>query len=109
MPTSISSSPSWKSGSPLAGGVQADSAMPMVRVTELTFSPIRAHSARSAPASAAAPTAFMTKKFPATPRRPMVYSESWTATSSLMNSVLTVMPSASASSEAISNAILSPV
>ena len=40
-PISISSSPSSNSGEPLAGGVQAVSAMPMVRVTLLTFSPIR--------------------------------------------------------------------
>ena len=81
----------------------------MVRVTELTFSPIRTSSSSDAPASAAAPTAFMTKKLPATPRRPTVHVESLTATSSLMNSVRTFRPSASASSAAISNAILSPV
>jgi hypothetical protein len=51
----------------------------------------------------------MTKKLPATPRRPTVQVESSTATSSLMNRVRTVMPSAAAISCAISNAILSPV
>ena len=35
-PISISSSPSSKSGEPFAGGVQAVSATPIVRVTELT-------------------------------------------------------------------------
>ena len=71
-PISISSGPSSNSGEPLAGGVQAVSATPMVRVTSLTFVPIRTTSSRSAPCSAAAPTALMTKKFPATPRRPTV-------------------------------------
>ena len=62
--------------SPWPAACTAVSAMPMVRVTELTFSPIRTSSSRTAPASAAAPTAFMTKKFPATPRRPTVHVES---------------------------------
>ena len=71
-PISISSSPSSNSGDPLAGGVHDVSAMPIVRVTELTFSPIRTSSSRSAPFSEAAPTALITKKLPATPRRPTV-------------------------------------
>ena len=83
--------------------------MPIVRVTELTLFPIRSSSSRSAPCSEAAPTALMTKKLPATPRRPTVQVESFTATSSLTSSVPTVMPSASASSVPISNAIRSPV
>jgi hypothetical protein len=62
--------PRSNSGEPFAGGVQAVSATPMVRVTELTFCPMRTSSSRSAPSSEAAPTAFMTKKFPATPRGP---------------------------------------
>ena len=83
--------------------------MPIVLVTLLTFSPIRTSSSRSAPCSEAAPTAFITKKLPATPRRPTVQVESWTATSSSMKSVRTLMSSASASSWAMSKAILSPV
>jgi hypothetical protein len=71
-PISISSSPSSNSGLPLAGGVQAVSATPMVRVTAFTFSPIRMISPRSAPRSDAAAPALMTKKLPATPRRPIV-------------------------------------
>ena len=105
-PTSIASPPRSNSGEPLAGGVQAVSATPMERVTELTFSPMRATSSRSAPFSAAAPQAFMTKKFPATPRRPVVNVESCTDTSSSMSRVRALMSSASASSWAISKAIL---
>ncbi len=71
-PISISSSPSSNSGEPLAGGVHEVSAMPMVLVTELTLFPIRSSSSMSAPCSEAAPTALITKKFPATPRRPTV-------------------------------------
>src|SRR5580700_6376707 len=66
-PISISSSPSSNSGEPLAGGVHEVSAMPMVRVTELTLLPMRISSSRSAPCSDAAPVALMTKKFPAAP------------------------------------------
>ena len=71
-PISISSSPSSNSGEPLAGGVHEVSAMPIVRVTELTRSPSSTSSSSSAPFSEAAPTALMTKKLPATPRRPTV-------------------------------------
>lgn len=61
-PISISPSPSSKSGLLLAGGVHAVRATPMLRVTELTFSPTRITSSRSVPRSAAAATALMTKK-----------------------------------------------
>ena len=71
-PISISSPPSSKSGEPLAGGVHDVNAMPIVLVTEFTFSPIRMSSSMSAPFSDAAPTALITKKLPATPRRPTV-------------------------------------
>jgi hypothetical protein len=71
-PISISSSPSSNRGEPLAGGVQAVRAMPMVRVTPFTRVPRATSSSSSAPSSAAAPTALMTKKLPATPRRPTV-------------------------------------
>ena len=71
-PISISSSPSSNSGEPLAGGVHDVSAMPIVRVTELTRLPSSTSSSSAAPSSEAAPTALMTKKLPATPRRPTV-------------------------------------
>ena len=108
-PISISSSPSSNSGEPFAGGVHDVSAMPMVRVTELTRSPSAIRSLSSAPFSEAAPIALMTKKLPATPRRPTVHVESFTATSSSTITVPIVMPSASAISAPISNAIRSPV
>ena len=53
--------------------------MPIVRVTELTRLPSSTSSSSDAPCSDAAPTALMTKKLPATPRRPTVYVESFTA------------------------------
>ena len=71
-PISISSSPRSKSGEPFAGGVHDVSAMPIVRVTALTRLPRSTRDPRSAPSSEAAPTALMTKKLPATPRRPTV-------------------------------------
>jgi hypothetical protein len=45
------------------------------------------HSYRSAPASAAAPIIFSTTSVPATPRRPVVWVECSTATSSLTSTV----------------------
>ena len=71
-PISISSSPRSNSGEPLDGGVHEVRAMPIVRVTELTRSPSSTSSSSDAPFSDAAPTALMTKKLPATPRRPTV-------------------------------------
>ena len=50
----------------------------------------------------------MTKKLPATPRRPIVYELFCTATSSSMMNDLTLMPSASAISMAMSQFIRSP-
>ena len=108
-PISISSSPSSNSGEPFAGGVHEVSAMPIVRVTELTRLPRSTSSSSDAPFSDAAPTALITKKFPATPRRPTVYVESFTATSSSMMIVAILMSSASASSRPISNDMRSPV
>ena len=93
----------------MAGGVHDVSAMPMVRATEFTRSPSATSSSRSAPCSDAAPRALMTKKFPATPRRPTVYVESFTATSSSTITVPIVTPSASAISRPMSKAIRSPV
>ena len=108
-PISISSSPSSNSGEPLAGGVHEVSAMPIVRVTALTRLPSSTSASSSAPRSEAAPTALMTKKLPATPRRPTVYVESFTATSSSTTIVAILMSSASASSRPMSKLILSPV
>ena len=96
-------------GVPLAGGVQPLSAIPIERVTSFTRLPSAIRSSSDAPASDAAATALMTKKLPATPRRPTVHVLFCTATSSLTNSVLTVTPSASSISVAISNAIRSPL
>ena len=109
MPTSISSSAISKSGVPRVGGVQEVSAIPIVRTFAMTFLPSVTSSSSSAPFSAAAPTALMTKKLPATPRRPTVHVESLTATSSLTRSVSIFMPSASHSSRPISQAVRSPV
>jgi len=108
-PISISSSARVKMGLPLAGGVQPVRATPMVRVTSTTRLPRASRSSRLRPRSAAAPTAFMTKKLPATPRRPTVQVESLTATSSLMTTVRTSIPSASAISRPVSNDMVSPV
>ena len=83
--------------------------MPIVRVTLFTRLPSSTSASSSAPRSAAAPTALMTKKLPATPRRPTVYVESFTATSSSTTIVAILMSSASASSRPMSKLILSPV
>ena len=83
MPISISSSAISKSGVPRTGGVQDGRAMPIVRTLAMTFSPTRTHSSSEPPLSAMAAAALMTKKLPATPRRPTVQVESLTATSSL--------------------------
>ncbi len=109
MPISISSSPISNSGSPRTGGVHELRAMPIERTLAMTFSPIRTSSSTSSPFSEAAPTALMTKKLPATPRRPTVQVESLTATSSLTSRAPTFMPSASHISLAISQAVRSPV
>ncbi len=71
-PISISSSPISKSGEPFAGGVHEVSATPIERVTEFTRSPRATSSSSSAPFAEAAPSALITKKLPATPRRPTV-------------------------------------
>ena len=103
-PISISSSASVKVGVPAAGTVQLVSATPIEPVAALTRSPRALQAARSAPASAAAPTIFSTSMVPATPRRPVVKVESSTATSSLVITVAT-SPSISA---AISKFMMSP-
>ena len=72
MPISISSSPSSKVGLPAAGTVQLVSAMPIERTLSWTFWHSAVTVARSAPASAAAPTIFSASTVPPTPRRPAV-------------------------------------
>ena len=83
MPTSISSSPMSNSGVPRTGGVHDDSATPIVRTLAITFSPTADALLQASPWSATAAAALITKKLPATPRRPTVQVESLTATSSL--------------------------
>ena len=83
--------------------------MPIVRTWPMTFSPTRTHSSSEPPLSAIAAAALMTKKLPATPRRPTVQVESLTATSSLTSSQPIFWPSASQISVAISHAVRSPV
>ena len=61
-----------KVGLPRAGTVQLVRATPILAVALLTRSPKALHSARLAPASAAAPTNFSTITVPATPRRPVL-------------------------------------
>ncbi len=109
MPISISSSPMSNVGLPAAGTVHEVSAMPMDRTLSCTLWHRALTVARSAPASAAAPTIFSARTVPPTPRRPAVYSESWTATSSAMTTASTSIPSAWAISAAISKFMMSPV
>ena len=92
MPTSISSSAISNSGVPRTGGVQDESAMPIVRTLAMTFSPTATHSSSAPPWSAFAAAALITKKLPATPRRPTVQVESLTATSSLTSSAPDLLP-----------------
>jgi hypothetical protein len=65
--------------------------------------------ARSSPRSALAPAIFSSSTVAPTPRRPAVYSESWTATSSSTSTDSTLMPSSAASSAASLKFITSPV
>ncbi len=71
MPTSISSSAISNSWAPFSGGTHEVRATPMLRTWLLTLSAILSSSSRLAPRSAAAPQAFITKKLPATPLRPI--------------------------------------
>ena len=109
MPISTSSSPSSKVGDPAAGTVQEVRASPIDRTLALTSRARSATEARSAPSSALAPTIFSISTVPPTPRRPWVYSESLTATSSAMTTASTSIPSALASSAASSKFMMSPV
>ena len=76
-----------KVGRPAAGTVQLVKATPIDAVAAFTRSPSALHSASVAPCSAAAPTIFSTTSVPATPRRPVVWVEFSTATSSLTSTV----------------------
>ena len=109
MPISISSSASVKLGSPACGTMQGVSARPIERAFAFTRSAMSATSSSESPRSAAAPAIFSTSTVPATPRRPAVYSESFTATSSFVTTARTVMPSAAARSAAVSKFSTSPV
>ena len=106
MPISISSSASSNDGEPTCGTVHDVSAKPIDRTEAITRPASATHAARSSPRSAAAPTLFSSSTVPPTPRRPAVYSESFTATSS---SITTLRTSDSASSPAVSKFSTSPV
>ncbi len=108
MPISTSSSPSSKVGDPAAGTVQEVSASPIERTLRLTSRHSSATAARSAPSSALAPTIFSASTVPPTPRRPCVYSESLTATSSSMTTLSTWVPASRPRSAAISKFMMSP-
>ena len=85
------------------------SAMPIDRPWALTRRPSSATSCRLRRSSAAPPQIFSTSTVTPTPRRPAVYSESSTATSSLVRIVSTSMSSPLPISAAISKFITSPV
>jgi hypothetical protein len=81
----------------------------MLRLDSLTWRQNAATRARGMPASAAAPAIFSASTVAPTPRRPAVNRLSRTATSSSISTLTTSMPSASASSAAISKLSTSPV
>ena len=93
MPISTSSSASSKLGLPEAGVMHGVSAMPIERPFALTLPAELGHLLEERPSSAAPPQIFSTSTVTPTPRRPAVYSESWTATSSLVSTVSTSMSS----------------
>ena len=85
--------------------VQLVSAAPMLAQARAVRSPSAAHTARSSPASAAAPTIFSTTSVPATPRRLDLPDALSTATSSWTR-MLALFPAKL--SAAISKFITSP-
>ena len=109
MPISTSLSPSSKLGSPEPGVMQGVSAIPIERPLAFTRRPSSATSARERRSSAAPPQIFSTRTVTPTPRRPAVYRESSTATSSFVSTDSTSVPSPLASSAAISKFMTSPV
>ena len=109
MPISTSPAGRSKIGLPAAGGVHEDRAIPNDRARALTRRAIVVTVARSSPRSALAPAIYSSRTVAPTPRRPAVYSESWTATSSSTSTDSTPMPSSAASSAASLKFITSPV
>ena len=79
------------------------------RARSLTRRATPATAATSSPRSDAAPASFSARTVAPTPRRPAVYSESCTATSSSTSTDSTRMPSSAASSAASLKFITSPV
>ena len=109
MPISISSSPNSNVGLPAAGTVHEVSAIPIERPLSFTFRQMSATSFKGRRSSAAAPPIFSMSTVVPTPRRPAVYSESCTATSSSTSTDSTSVPSERHSSAAISKFMTSPV
>src|SRR6202040_1749762 len=109
IPSPTSASPSSKVGLPAAGTMHELSATPKDRLRALTSRATAATAARPAPCSASAPAIFSTNTVAPVPRRPAVYSESCTATSSLITTGTTSIPSSPASSAAIWKFSTSPV
>ena len=83
--------------------------MPIERPFAFTSRQMSATSFSGRSCSAAAPAIFSISTVVPTPRRPAVYSESCTATSSSTSTDSTSMPSARQSSAAISKFMTSPV
>ena len=109
IPISISSSPSSNVGFPAAGTVHEVRAIPIDRALSFTFRQTSTTSFSGRRCSAAAPAIFSINTVAPTPRRPAVYSESWTATSSSTSTDSTSVPSERQSSAAISKFMTSPV
>jgi hypothetical protein len=83
--------------------------MPNDRERSFALRATPATDARSPPDSASAPATFSTIGVAPVPRRPAVYSESSTATSSFTRTDSTLMPSSPASSAASWKFMTSPV
>ena len=83
--------------------------MPMLRPLALTLRQMSATAASGRRCSAAAPAIFSARTVTPTPRRPAVQVLSLTATSSLVTTASTWMPSSRARSAAISKLRMSPV
>ena len=96
-------------GRPAWGTVHGVSAMPIERTDSFARVASASTCASVPPSSASAPISFSISTVPPTPRRPAVWRLSWTATSSSTTTDRTSMPSAAASSPAISKFITSPV
>ena len=108
MPISISSSPISKFGRRVCGSEQAASATPMVKVRAFALRATRSTSSSGSIRSQAAPAALKMKTLPATPRRLSRRSRGAEATSSVVITVRTSMPSIAAISAAMSKFITSP-